>query len=385
MKKKIIVLGATGSIGQSTLDIIEKCNDKFQVVGVSANSNKKKLSEICKKFGPNNVLFSDMNVQNNLQKSEFNGDEKFFFGNDLYQEFFDIDFDLVVNGISGFAGIKPTFVAIEKGKDIAIANKETIVSGGKLIIEKSKLSGSKIIPIDSEHNALFQLMKNYELHEIDKITLTASGGPFRGDTYKELSKRKYSEALNHPTWNMGTKNTIDSASLMNKGLEVIEASILFSLPSNKISVLVHPESIIHGIIHLIDGGIISYMSQPDMRVPIYNAMNFPYTFKHFLPNYEFGNLSFHNLNENIFPSIKIARFALEKGFIATNFFNAANEIAVESFIKDEINFTAIFSIVENVTKLSEPGDPKSIEDVFEYDKLARKYARNEVLKFSNDR
>ena len=343
MKKKIIVLGATGSIGQSTLDIIEKCNDKFQVVGVSANSNKKKLSEICKKFGPNNVLFSDKNVQNNLQKSEFNGDTKFFFGNDLYQEFFDIDFDLVVNGISGFAGIKPTFVVIEKGKDIAIANKETIVSGGKLIIEKSKLSGSKIIPIDSEHNALFQLMKNYELHEIDKITLTASGGPFRRDTYKELSKRKYSEALNHPTWNMGTKNTIDSASLMNKGLEVIEASVLFSIPSNKISVLVHPESIIHGIVHLIDGGIISYMSQPDMRVPIYNAMNFPNTFKHFLPSYKFGNLSFHDLNENIFPSIKIARYALKKGFIATNFFNAANEIAVESFIKNEINFTTIFS------------------------------------------
>ena len=184
MKKKIIVLGATGSIGQSTLDIIEKCNDKFHVVGVSANSNKKKLSEICKKFGPKNVLFTNKNVQNNLQKSEFNEDAKFFFGNDLYQEFFDIDFDLVINGISGFAGIKPTFVVIEKGKDIAIANKETIVSGGKLIIEKSKLSGSKIIPIDSEHNALFQLMKNYELHEIDKITLTASGGPFRGDTYK---------------------------------------------------------------------------------------------------------------------------------------------------------------------------------------------------------
>ena len=349
MKKKIIVLGATGSIGQSTFDIIEKCNDKFEVVGVSANLNKKKLSDICKKFGPKNVLLTDKNVQNNLQKSEFNEDAKFFFGNDLYQEFFDIDFDLVINGISGFAGIKPTFVVIEKGKDIAIANKETIVSGGNLIMDKSKISGSKIIPIDSEHNALFQLMKNYELHEIDKITITASGGPFRGDTYKELSNRKYSEALNHPTWNMGIKNTIDSASLMNKGLEVIEASVLFSLPSNKISVLVHPESIIHGIVHLIDGGIISYMSQPDMRVPIYNAMNFPYTFKHFLPSYKFGNLSFHDLNENIFPSIKIARYALEKGFIATNFFNAANEIAVESFTKNEINFTNIFSIVENVT------------------------------------
>ena len=184
---------------------------------------------------------------------------------------------------------------------------------------------------------------------------------------------------------MGVKNTIDSASMMNKGLEVIEASVLFSLPSKKISVIIHPESIIHGFVHLIDGGIISYMSQPDMRIPIYNSMNYPNTLKHFLPSFEFKNLSFHDLDENIFPSIKIARKALEKGFIATNFFNAANEVAVENFVKEKISFIDIFSIVENVTKLSKPGDPKSIEDVYEYDKLARKYALNEVKKHSNDR
>jgi len=385
MKKKIIILGATGSIGQSTLDIIEKTNDQFKVVGVSANKNEKKLSEICKKFEPKNILLTDNSIQNVIAKPEFNDDAKFFFGDNVYEEFFDIDFDLVVNGISGFAGIKPTFIVVEKGKNIGIANKETIVSGGKLILQKSKLTGSKIIPIDSEHNALFQLMKNYNFHEIDKITLTASGGPFRRDSFERLSKRKFADALKHPTWNMGVKNTIDSASLMNKGLEVIEASVLFSLPSKKISVIVHPESIIHGFLHLIDGGVISYMSQPDMRIPIYHSMNYPNTFKHFLPSFELKDLSFHDLNENIFPSIKIARSALDKGFIATNFFNAANEVAVESFLKEKISFTDIFSIVDNVTKLSKPGDPKSIEDVFEYDKLARKYAQDQVKKYLNDR
>ena len=385
MKKKIIILGATGSIGQSTLDIIEKTNDQFKVVGVSANKNEKKLSEICKKFEPKNILLTDNSIQNVIPRPQFNDGAKFFFGDNVYEEFFDIDFDLVINGISGFAGIKPTFIVVEKGKNIAIANKETIVSGGKLILQKSKLTGSKIIPIDSEHNALFQLMKNYNLHEIDKITLTASGGPFRKDTFERLSKRKFVDAIKHPTWNMGIKNTIDSASLMNKGLEVIEASVLFSLPSKKISVIVHPESIIHGFLHLIDGGIISYMSQPDMRIPIYNSMNYPNTFKHFLPSFELKDLSFHNLNENIFPSIKIARSALDKGFIATNFFNAANEVAVESFVKEKISFTDIFSIVDNVTKLSKSGDPKSIEDVFNYDKLARKHAQNQVKKYLNDR
>ena len=385
MEKKIIILGATGSIGQSTLDIIAKSKDQFKVVGVSANKNEKKLSEICKKFEPKNILLTDNSIQNLIEKHEFNEGAKFFFGDNVYDEFFEIDFDLVINGISGFAGIKPTFIVVNKGKNIAIANKETIVSGGKLILQKSKLTGSKIIPIDSEHNALFQLMKNYDLHEIDKITLTASGGPFRMDSYKMLSKRKFADALKHPTWNMGIKNTIDSASLMNKGLEVIEASVLFSLPSKKIRVIVHPESIIHGFLHLIDGGVISYMSQPDMRIPIYHSMNYPNTLKHFLPSFELKDLSFHDLNENIFPSIKIARSALDKGFIATNFFNAANEVAVESFLKEKISFTDIFSIVDNVTKLSKPGDPKSIEDVFEYDKLARKYAYDQVKKYSNDR
>ena len=381
MKKKIIILGATGSIGKSTLNIVKKFKKRFDVVGVSAHQNERSMREICTQFEPKNVIFTNGELEKTFIKSSYDGCSNFFFGSESYSDFLNIDFDLLVNGISGFHGILPTFLAIEMGKDIAIANKESIVSGGNILIERASQTGSKLIPIDSEHNALLQIIKNYKLNDINKITLTASGGPFRKDTFDMLVNRKISDALNHPTWKMGPKNTIDSATLMNKGLEVIEASILFSIPSNKIEVLVHPESIVHGLVYLIDGGIISYMSQPDMRIPIYNALNFPNIYRHYLKQKEFTSLNFYQLEEDIFPSIRIARSALDKGFIATSFFNAANEIAVESFLNEKIKFTDIFSIVETVTGLSAIGNPNTIEEVFEYDKLARKFAYNEVRKY----
>ena len=381
MKKKIIILGATGSIGKSVLDIVKKFKDRFDIVGVSTHQNEKSMRNICAQFEPKNVMFTNRKLEKTSNKSYYTGCSNLYFGSESFPDFLNIDFDLLVNGISGFDGILPTFLAIEMGKDIAIANKESIVSGGNILIERALQNGSKLIPIDSEHNALFQIIKNYNPNDIKKITLTASGGPFRKDTFDMLVNRKISDALNHPTWKMGPKNTIDSATLMNKGLEVIEASILFSIPSNKIEVLVHPESIVHGLVYLIDGGIISYMSQPDMRIPIYNALNFPNIYQHYLKQTEFTSLNFYQLKEEIFPSIRIARSALDKGFIATSFFNAANEIAVDSFLNEKIKFTDIFSIVETVTGLSNNGNPKSIEEVFEYDKLARKFAYNEVKKY----
>tara|TARA_B100001027_G_scaffold88690_1_gene60850 strand:- start:1755 stop:2906 length:1152 start_codon:yes stop_codon:yes gene_type:complete len=381
MKKKIIILGATGSIGKSVLDIVKKFKDRFDIVGVSTHQNEKSMRNICAQFEPKNVIFTNRKLEKTSNKSYYTGCSNLYFGSESFPDFLNIDFDLLVNGISGFDGILPTFLAIEMGKDIAIANKETIVSGGNILIERALQNGSKLIPIDSEHNALFQIIKNYNPNDIKKITLTASGGPFRKDTFDMLVNRKISDALNHPTWKMGPKNTIDSATLMNKGLEVIEASILFSIPSNKIEVLVHPESIVHGLVYLIDGGIISYMSQPDMRIPIYNALNFPNIYEHYLKQTEFTSLNFYELKEEVFPSIRIARSALDKGFIATSFFNAANEIAVDSFLNEKIKFTDIFSIVETVTGLSNNGNPKSIEEVFEYDKLARKFAYNEVKKY----
>ena len=381
MKKKIIILGATGSIGKSVLDIVKKFKDRFDIVGVSTHQNEKSMRNICAQFEPKNVMFTNRKLEKPSNKSYYTGCSNLYFGSESFPDFLNIDFDLLVNGISGFDGILPTFLAIEMGKDIAIANKESIVSGGNILIERALQNGSKLIPIDSEHNALFQIIKNYNPNDIKKITLTASGGPFRKDTFDMLVNRKISDALNHPTWKMGPKNTIDSATLMNKGLEVIEASILFSIPSNKIEVLVHPESIVHGLVYLIDGGIISYMSQPDMRIPIYNALNFPNIYEHYLKQTEFTSLNFYELKEEVFPSIRIARSALDKGFIATSFFNAANEIAVDSFLNEKIKFTDIFSIVETVTGLSNNGNPKSIEEVFEYDKLARKFAYNEVKKY----
>lgn len=381
MKKKIIILGATGSIGKSVLDIVKKFKDRFDIVGVSTHQNEKSMRNICTQFEPKNVIFTNRKLEKTSNKSYYTGCSNLYFGSESFPDFLNIDFDLLVNGISGFDGILPTFLAIEMGKDIAIANKESIVSGGNILIERALQNGSKLIPIDSEHNALSQIIKNYNPNDIEKITLTASGGPFRKDTFDMLVNRKISDALNHPTWKMGPKNTIDSATLMNKGLEVIEASILFSIPSNKIEVLVHPESIVHGLVYLIDGGIISYMSQPDMRIPIYNALNFPNIYEHYLKQTEFTSLNFYELKEEVFPSIRIARSALDKGFIATSFFNAANEIAVDSFLNEKIKFTDIFSIVETVTGLSNNGNPKSIEEVFEYDKLARKFAYNEVKKY----
>ena len=379
-RKKIIIFGATGSIGLSAINIVENYNDHFEIVGLSAHSNEFKMSEICKKFQPKIILFSNPDLEKTFNKSNFNKDIKIFFGADSFAELINLDFDLLINGISGFSGMLPTYYAINKGKDVAVANKESLVTAGKLLLDKAKLTGSKIIPIDSEHNALSQILNNYNINEIDKVILTASGGPFRNDSKEMLSKRNLKEALNHPTWKMGPKNTIDSATLMNKALEVIEASVLFSLSSEKIEVLVHPESIVHGMVSLIDGGVISYLSQTDMRVPIFNAMNFQKTCKHFIPPPNFTQLNFHELNEEIFPSISLARLALKKGFIATTFFNASNEIAVDSFLRNKIHFTDIFFIVEKISYAANAGDPKSIEEVFEYDRFARKLTESEINK-----
>ena len=379
-RKKIIIFGATGSIGLSAINIVENYNDHFEIVGLSAHSNEFKMSEICKKFQPKIILFSNPDLEKTFNKSNFNKDIKIFFGPDSFAELLNLDFDLLINGISGFSGMLPTYYAINKEKDVAVANKESLVTAGKLLLDKAKSTGSKIIPIDSEHNALSQILNKYNINEIEKVILTASGGPFRNDSKEMLAKRNLEEALNHPTWKMGPKNTIDSATLMNKALEVIEASVLFSMASEKIEVIVHPESIVHGMVSLIDGGVISYLSQTDMRVPIFNAMNFPKTCKHFIPHPNFTQLNFHELNEETFPSVGLARLALKKGFIATTFFNASNEIAVDHFLRKKIHFTDIFIIVEKALRSANVGDPKSIEEVFEYDKFARKLAESEINK-----
>ena len=377
-RKNIILLGATGSIGENTLKIVEMYPSQFNIIGVSAHNNINKMIKIAKQFSPEYVLFSDEKL--NYKSLNDNIDSKLLFGSEGLKQLASMKADIIVNGISGFAGLIPTLAAIEKGSIIAIANKESIVSCGPLLMEKCLHFKSKIIPIDSEHNAIFQLMDKIRIKDIKEITITASGGPFIGANLKDLSTKTPKEALLHPKWKMGPKNSIDSATLMNKALELIEASVLFSLPHKKINVLIHPEAIIHGLINVKDGSMFSYISDTDMKVPIFNALNWPERKK---SNFKFPKLSqlnFYPVNNNIFPSISFARKSLNKGFIATTMLNAANEIAVESFLNEKISFCNIFDLVREVLSQCEIGDPKSIKEVFEIDKVARQISRKIISK-----
>ncbi len=377
-RKNIILLGATGSIGENTLKLVEDHPKLFKIIGVSAHNNITKMINISNKFSPKYVAFSDESI--NFKSLKNNFDSKLLFGSEGLKNLAAMNVDIIINGITGFAGLAPTLTAIESGTTIAIANKESIVSSGPLLMKKCLDYKSKIIPIDSEHNAIFQLMNNIRSKDIQEITITASGGPFLGDNYQELSRRSPKEALMHPKWKMGPKNSIDSATLMNKALELIEASILFSLPHNKINVLVHPEAMVHGMIHLNDGSVFSYISDTDMRIPIFNALNFPTRKKSNFKFPELSQLNFYPVNDKIFPSITFARKSLNKGFIATTMLNAANEIAVKFFLRKRISFCSIFDLVDEVITQCENGDPQSIDEVFQIDKVARDISRKMISK-----
>ena len=377
-RKNIILLGATGSIGENTLKLVEDHPKLFKIIGVSAHNNITKMINISNKFSPKYVAFSDESI--NFKSLKNNFDSKLLFGSEGLKNLAAMNVDIIINGITGFAGLAPTLTAIESGTTIAIANKESIVSSGPLLMKKCLDYKSKIIPIDSEHNAIFQLMNNIRSKDIQEITITASGGPFLGDNYQELSRRSPKEALRHPKWKMGPKNSIDSATLMNKALELIEASILFSLPHNKINVLVHPEAMVHGMIHLNDGSVFSYISDTDMRIPIFNALNFPTRKKSNFKFPELSQLNFYPVNDKIFPSITLARKSLNKGFIATTMLNAANEIAVKFFLRKRISFCSIFDLVDEVITQCENGDPQSIDEVFQIDKVARDISRKMISK-----
>ena len=381
MKKKIIILGATGSIGKSTLHIVKKFKDRFDIVGVSAHQNEESMREICAQFEPKNVIFTNRKLEKTFDKFSYDGCSNFYFGSESFSDFLNIDFDLLVNGISGFDGILPTFLAIEMGKDIAIANKESIVSGGNILIERASQTGSKIIPIDSEHNALLQIIKNYNLNDINKITLTASGGPFRKDTFDTLINRKISEALNHPTWRMGPKNTIDSATLMNKGLEVIEAKWLFNLSKEQIDVVVHPQSIIHSAVQFEDGSIKVQLGIPDMKLPIQYALGFPNRLKNNFKRFSFfdyPNLTFEKADEKTFRNLSLAYRAMEKGGNSACILNAANEIAVDAFLNDKIGFLNMSDLIDNcLEKITFVKSP-TIEDYIETDQQTRLLA-NKLL------
>jgi len=367
-KKHIAVLGSTGSIGCQTLDVVSQHPDLFQIELLTANSNSALLIEQARKFNPSSVVICDKSHYDKVFEALDPLDIKVFTGMDSICDIVAGDeIDVVVAAIVGFAGLKPAISAIKAGKTIALANKETLVAAGSVVMKMAAEYGARIVPVDSEHSAIFQCLQGNYMRDVEKLLLTCSGGPFLNKSKEEIAQMTPEQALKHPRWNMGAKVTIDSASLMNKGLELIEARWLFDVPAERIEVVVHPESIIHSMVQYQDGAVIAQLSVPDMRIPIQYALGWPQRLGLNSKRISFPSLSqmtFFAPDIKRFPCLEIARTALEKGGNATCAMNAANEVAVAAFLKGNIGFAAIPDII-SVAMFRTPfvADP-SLEDIF---------------------
>jgi 1-deoxy-D-xylulose-5-phosphate reductoisomerase len=366
MKKRIAVLGATGSIGSSALDVISRDTDDFEVILLSAHSNREKIEQL-KLQWPSAVC---------VLTSENEGKKK------LIDTLHDIQPDITINGIATGAGLEPSIAAIEAGSTLALANKETIVMAGQFILKLAKEKGVKIIPVDSEHSAIFHLIKDHSPNEISEIILTASGGPFRKLSLEEMKKVKTQDALSHPTWKMGKKITIDSASMANKGLEIIEACHCFDSTVEKIKVVIHPQSIVHSMIRLCNGTLYAQLSKPDMRHPISDALYFPRTSQINFDNLNFDslNLEFEKPDQKKFPMLRLAFEAAKQGGLYPCAYNAANEEAVTAFLNNEINFLDIPKITSHVLENKWALQYGDIQTVLETDADARIKAINYIKK-----
>lgn len=383
-KKSVAVIGSTGSIGQQTLDIIAQHPDKFSAEVLTANTQADLLIEQALKFNPNVVVIVDKTQYAKVKDALSNTDIKVFAGKESIDDVVQMEcVDIVLMALVGFAGLSPTIKAIEKGKLVALANKETLVVGGEYVMKMAKQNNTAILPVDSEHSAIFQCLIGEINNEINKIYLTASGGPFRCFTKDELSKVTVAQALNHPNWAMGKKVTIDSATLMNKGFEMIEARWLFDIEPKKIEAVIHPQSIIHSMVEFEDGSIKAQLGVADMRLPIQYALNFPER----LPNtsekldiYKYSTLTFEKPNRELFPCLDLAYYAIERGGNLPAIMNAANEIAVEAFLKEKIKFIEIGNIIEEAFNTFAFVKNPSFEDYFTTDALVKEKLRNEILK-----
>ena len=374
--KKVLILGSTGSIGQSTLEVIKANNKDFSISGLVAKSNKKLLLEQANKFNVKKICLINNDSKNDIFVSE----------SEIEDLIFSDQVDIVVAAISGIAGLKTILSSIKAGKRILIANKEPLVAAGQILMKEAKKSNSELIPIDSEHCAIHQCLKNIEREDLNRIIITCSGGPFLGKKITNFNKVSLEDALNHPVWKMGTKNLIDSASLMNKALEIIEAKWLFDLKSEQIDVIIHPQSIIHSMVETKDNSILSVMSEPDMKICIAYGLGFPRKIKSLskpLSLIENNLLEFINIDQIDFPSIKFARDALTSGGLMPAVLNAANEIAVEKFINNEIKFDLIFDTIKHVMEKFDKENSKidpSLEQILEANEKARLFSLNYIKK-----
>lgn len=374
--KNITILGSTGSIGTSTLDVIENFPDDFKVAGLTANSNVELLVQQAIKFRPEIVAITN-SEKAKLVSSRLKG-KKIEVVSGIEGLIKAASFekaDLVVSGIVGSAGLIPTMAAIEAGINIALANKETLVMAGGLILKEAKKRKVKIIPIDSEHNAIFQCLENIRPKFIKNIILTASGGPFLNLEKKFLKNVTPAETVKHPRWKMGAKISVDSATMMNKGFEVIEAKYLFDISFDKVKVLIHPESIVHGLVELIDGNFMAVLSRTDMRIPIQHALTYPEKKKGYLPSLDMNsikNLSFKEPDMDRYPCLSYAYRAGITGGTMPAVLNAANETAVHSFLTNKIKFTDISRIIKTVIDKHDPVSNPRLEEILSADSWARK-------------
>jgi len=377
-KKKIAILGSTGSIGKQALDVIRQNPDKFEVEVLTAYSNDGLLLQQAKEFKPNAVVIVDESKYQNLNNELWNEGIKVYAGEEALSQVVQMEeIDLVLTALVGFAGLKPTISAIEANKPIALANKETLVVAGDLVTAAADQKRVPILPVDSEHSAIFQCLVGEFHNKIEKIYLTASGGPFRGWKREDLAKVTKAQALKHPNWEMGAKITIDSATLMNKGLEVIEAKWLFHLNSQQIDVIVHPQSIIHSIIQFEDGSMKAQMGLPDMKLPIQYAMAYPQRIESNFPRFNFldyPKLTFEKADTDTFGNLSLAYKALDKGGTSACALNAANEITNRAFLDEQIGFLQIAEINERVMNDCSFIQKPKLEDYFNCDKEARELA-----------
>ncbi|MCP2519490.1 1-deoxy-D-xylulose-5-phosphate reductoisomerase [Candidatus Aminicenantes bacterium AC-335-K20] len=383
VKKRISILGSTGSIGQNVLNVVENFSHQFEIVGLSAGSNIELLMEQIEKFKPKIVSIKEKKMADLIMEN-FKGVEVGYGEEGLEKVATHPLNDMVVSAIVGIAGLRPTYKAIKAGKNIALANKECLVAGGKIIMNEAKERGVNIIPIDSEHSGVFQCLKKEKKEYVKKIILTASGGPFFKTSIKELQEKKVEEALKHPRWKMGKKTTIDSATLMNKGLELIEAYWLFDVNPSQLDVLIHPQSIVHSLVEFKDGSILAQMSITDMRVPIQYALSYPERLNNsclFSLNLaEINTLEFYSVDKRKFPSIDFARKALIEGESLPVVLNAVNEVAVQAFLEEKIKFTQIFKIIEYTLDKHKKENIEKIDDIFRIDKWAREQAHKLIKK-----
>lgn len=375
--KNVAILGSTGSIGTQTLDVISQHSDKFKVTSLSCGKNIKLLEEQIRKFNPSFVSVYSEKEAKELSASIKDLDVKIYYGMDgLLEVARDSESDILVTAIVGMLGIRPTLEAIRTGKDIALANKETLVCAGHIVMEEARINEVKILPVDSEHSAIFQSLQGEEENRIDKILLTASGGSLRGYTKDLMQNVTLSDVLKNPNWDMGKKVTIDSAGMINKGLEVMEAGWLFGVGRDRIEVLVHPESILHSAVQFEDGAVMGQMGAPDMRIPIQYALTYPKrpeldSLK--LDLFKVGTLHFEKPDLDTFRGLKLAFDAMDRGGNIPTVFNAANEKAVSLLLEEKIRFVDIPNLIEgamnNATFIANP----TVEEILDTEKAAHDY------------